>query len=186
MHSFAAVWPPPGVALPAPAEHWPSVPPYAQAYGRELDEAYDWCIKYKQSRKVRPTPPATPPATAPGKQPAAVHGDGLAWQHLGLAAVSVSTNHGPSRPQVDPAEHPSSPLQEAELHQAWDLYYHVFKRINKQLPSLTTLDLQYVAPALVRAQVRGAASGLARGRGLGGVLGRCTGWGGLLAPWPLL
>ena len=38
------------------------------------------------------------------------------------------------------------------MHQAWDLYYHVFKRINKQLPSLTTLQLQYVAPALVRAQ----------------------------------
>ena len=46
-------------------------------------------------------------------------------------------------------------VQEAELHQAWDLYYHVFKRINKQLPSLTTLDLQYVAPALVRAQASG-------------------------------
>ena len=69
-------------------------PPLFQAYGRELDEAYDWCLKYKQSRK------------------------------------------------------------EAELHQAWDLYYHVFKRINKQLPSLTTLELQYVAPALVRAKVR--------------------------------
>ena len=38
--------------------------------------------------------------------------------------------------------------------QAWDLYYHVFKRINKQLHQLTTLELQYVAPALVRAQVR--------------------------------
>lgn len=72
---------------------WPSLPPsLPQAYGRELDEAYEWCLKYKQSRK------------------------------------------------------------EAELHQAWDLYYHVFKRINKQLPSLTTLELQYVAPALVRAQ----------------------------------
>nr|ABB13529.1 target of rapamycin kinase [Chlamydomonas reinhardtii] len=42
--------------------------------------------------------------------------------------------------------------KEAELHQAWDLYYHVFKRINKQLRSLTTLELQYVSPALVRAQ----------------------------------
>ena len=28
-------------------------PPTApQAYGRELDEAYEWCLKYKQSRKV--------------------------------------------------------------------------------------------------------------------------------------
>ena len=65
---------------------------FVQAYGRELDEAFEWCLKYRASRK------------------------------------------------------------EAELHQAWDLYYHVFKRINKQLPSLTTLELQYVAPALVRAQ----------------------------------
>eukprot|EP00959_Pyramimonas_sp_CCMP1952_P147928 3095906-Pyramimonas_sp.AAC.1 len=31
--------------------------------------------------------------------------------------------------------------REPELNQAWDLYYHVFKRINKQLPHLTTLDL---------------------------------------------
>ena len=65
---------------------------FIQAYGRELQEAHEWCNKYRVSRK------------------------------------------------------------EAELHQAWDLYYHVFKRINKQLPSLTTLQLQYVAPALVRAQ----------------------------------
>jgi hypothetical protein len=43
--------------------------------------------------------------------------------------------------------------KEAELHQAWDLYYHVFKRINKQLHSLTTLELQYVAPALVSLNV---------------------------------
>lgn len=26
--------------------------------------------------------------------------------------------------------------------QAWDLYYHVFRRIDKQLQTLTTLDLQ--------------------------------------------
>ncbi|DBA66640.1 TPA: hypothetical protein ACH3X2_002209 [Trebouxia sp. C0005] len=64
---------------------------FVKAYGRELSEAYEWCNKYRHSRK------------------------------------------------------------EAELHQAWDLYYHVFKRINKQLPSLTVLEVQYVAPALVRA-----------------------------------
>ncbi len=65
----------------------------AQAYGRELAEAYDWCQKYRASRR------------------------------------------------------------EAELHQAWDLYYHVFKRINKQLPQLTVLDLHYVSPALASAEV---------------------------------
>ncbi|KAK9666552.1 hypothetical protein RND81_14G193000 [Saponaria officinalis] len=37
----------------------------------------------------------------------------------------------------------------AELNQAWDLYYHVFKRIDRQLNSLTTLDLQSVSPALL-------------------------------------
>ncbi|GMP38639.1 hypothetical protein CsSME_00009804 [Camellia sinensis var. sinensis] len=32
---------------------------------------------------------------------------------------------------------------------AWDLYYHVFRRIDKQLQTLTTLDLQSVSPELL-------------------------------------
>eukprot|EP00899_Mesostigma_viride_P025256 jgi/Mesvir1/5915/Mv00684-RA.1 len=65
---------------------------FVQQYGRELQEAHEWCVKFKLSGK------------------------------------------------------------EAELNQAWDLYYNVFKRINKQLPSLTTLDLLYVSPRLAQAQ----------------------------------
>jgi FKBP12-rapamycin complex-associated protein len=65
---------------------------FVQAYGRELQEANERCMKYKRSGK------------------------------------------------------------EAELTQAWDLYYHVFKRINKQLPSLTTLELQFVSPELLNAR----------------------------------
>ncbi|XP_064598762.1 serine/threonine-protein kinase mTOR-like [Liolophura sinensis] len=37
-----------------------------------------------------------------------------------------------------------------DLTQAWDLYYHVFRRISKQLPQLTSLELQYVSPKLLR------------------------------------
>ncbi|PWN23279.1 putative TOR1-1-phosphatidylinositol 3-kinase [Microstroma glucosiphilum] len=38
-----------------------------------------------------------------------------------------------------------------DLNQAWDLYYHVFKRIAKQLPATNSvqLDLQYVSPKLL-------------------------------------
>ncbi|CAM8904260.1 unnamed protein product [Rhodiola kirilowii] len=39
--------------------------------------------------------------------------------------------------------------KDAELTQAWDLYYHVFKRIDKQLQVLTSLDLQSVSPELL-------------------------------------
>ncbi|KAA8545738.1 hypothetical protein F0562_020811 [Nyssa sinensis] len=39
--------------------------------------------------------------------------------------------------------------KDAELTQAWDLYYHVFKRIDKQLQTLTTLDLKSVSPELL-------------------------------------
>ncbi|CAL9151414.1 unnamed protein product [Musa hybrid cultivar] len=63
---------------------------FIQAYGRELQEARDCCLKYKNTGK------------------------------------------------------------DAELTQAWDLYYHVFRRIDKQLPSLTTLDLQSVSPELLK------------------------------------
>ena len=40
----------------------------------------------------------------------------------------------------------------ADLQQAWDLYYHVFRRLFRQIQARTTLDLNHVAPALVRAQ----------------------------------
>ena len=42
--------------------------------------------------------------------------------------------------------------REEDLNQAWDLYYHVFKRINKQLPTLTTLELRYVSHRLLSAR----------------------------------
>ncbi|KAF9647181.1 atypical/PIKK/FRAP protein kinase [Thelephora ganbajun] len=40
----------------------------------------------------------------------------------------------------------------AMLDRAWDIYYGVFKKIEKQLPQLTTLDLQYVSPDLLKAR----------------------------------
>lgn len=36
-----------------------------------------------------------------------------------------------------------------DLNQAWDLYYHAFRRISRQLPQLTSLELQYVSPRLL-------------------------------------
>ena len=40
---------------------------------------------------------------------------------------------------------------ESALNQAWDLYYTVFRRINKQLPGLTRLELSSSSPALMNA-----------------------------------
>jgi FKBP12-rapamycin complex-associated protein len=41
---------------------------------------------------------------------------------------------------------------EAALNQAWDLYYTVFRRINKQIPSLTKLELSSTSPSLMNAK----------------------------------
>ncbi|ODQ63316.1 FAT-domain-containing protein [Nadsonia fulvescens var. elongata DSM 6958] len=38
------------------------------------------------------------------------------------------------------------------LNQAWDIYYNVFRRISRQLPQLTSLELQYVSPKLLEAR----------------------------------
>lgn len=38
--------------------------------------------------------------------------------------------------------------EETLLHQAWDLYYNVFKKINNELTTITSLELQFVSPAL--------------------------------------
>jgi len=64
---------------------------FQQAYGRDLQEALEWCMKYLRSGKT------------------------------------------------------------SDLNQAWDLYYHVFRRINKQLPNMRSLELQYVSPKLLEA-----------------------------------
>ncbi|KAF9047130.1 phosphatidylinositol 3-kinase [Hymenopellis radicata] len=40
----------------------------------------------------------------------------------------------------------------SDLDKAWDIYYAVFKKIEKQLPQLTSLDLQYVSPKLLSAK----------------------------------
>ena len=61
---------------------------FNQAFGRDLQEAQEWCRKYKKTLNVD------------------------------------------------------------DLNQSWDLYYQVFRRITKQLPQLTTLELQYVSPRL--------------------------------------
>lgn len=37
-----------------------------------------------------------------------------------------------------------------DLNQAWDLYYHVFRRISRQLLQMTSLELQYVSPKLLK------------------------------------
>lgn len=42
-------------------------------------------------------------------------------------------------------------LEEGFLAQAWDLYYKVFKSINEQIVSLTSLELQYCSPLLSNA-----------------------------------
>lgn len=54
----------------------------------------------------------------------------------------------------DPSGRLARQNEEAEtaINKAWDIYYTVFRRINKQLPSLTKLELDQCSPALSRAQ----------------------------------
>ncbi|KAH7175343.1 armadillo-type protein [Dactylonectria macrodidyma] len=65
---------------------------FAQAFGRDLKEAQDWCRQYETSQDVN------------------------------------------------------------DLNQAWDLYYQVFRRISRQLPQVTTLELTYCSPKLLNAK----------------------------------
>ena len=39
-----------------------------------------------------------------------------------------------------------------EMEKAWEIYYGVFRKIEKHMPQLTTLDLQYVSPELLKAR----------------------------------
>ncbi|KAI8062483.1 armadillo-type protein [Gongronella butleri] len=65
---------------------------FVQAFGRDLQEAKDWCHRYRDTLDLN------------------------------------------------------------NLNQAWELYYQVFKRIQRQLPQLTSLELQYISPRLLEAR----------------------------------
>jgi len=95
-------------------------------------------------------------------------GRDLAEAHLFLKEyIRLTTSNGGVIPSTggfnagsDQNEPPSSPglavqqnaEAEAALNQAWDLYYGVFRRINKQLPGLTSLELSQCSPALEHAR----------------------------------
>jgi len=75
-----------------------------------------------------------------------------AWDYL-KAYVKMLSDRGDKVPTNGAAPSKRNkvlPLQpeEMQLHQAWDLYYGVFKRINLQLPQVTSLELQYCSPSL--------------------------------------
>ena len=53
---------------------------------------------------------------------------------------------------VSRSTYPANVEAEAALNQAWDLYYTVFRRINKQLPGMTTLELDQCSPNLYDAK----------------------------------
>ena len=36
------------------------------------------------------------------------------------------------------------------MNEAWDIYYHVFQRISRQLPLIISLELQFVSPKLLK------------------------------------
>jgi len=65
---------------------------FAQTFGRDLNEAREWCRQYRETQ------------------------------------------------------------DKTDLGTAWDLYYTVFKRIARQLPQITSLDLQYCSPNLLAAK----------------------------------
>ncbi|KAI9272821.1 armadillo-type protein [Phascolomyces articulosus] len=65
---------------------------FVQAFGRDLQEAQEWCRRYQETRDLN------------------------------------------------------------NLNQAWELYYQVFRRITRQLPQLTSLELQYISPRLLDAR----------------------------------
>ena len=81
-----------------------------------------------------------------------------AYSHIKdyIRLVNAGSGDGPTVSQTayDPTGRLARQNEEAEaaINKAWDIYYTVFRRINKQLPSLTKLELEQCSPALSRAK----------------------------------
>ncbi len=86
-------------------------------------------------------------------------GQDLAQAHLYIkdymrliSATGLNAQGGAT--EFDSATRLARHSEEAEtvMNKIWDIYYTVFRRINKQLPALTKLELSQCSPALSRAQ----------------------------------
>lgn len=91
---------------------------FCQAYGRDLREAKDWCQRYKVSNRLYIL---------------------YFLAHILSSSSSMLTKY---------LYYLQISKDKRVLTNAWDLYYHVFRRITRQLPQLTSLELQYVSPQL--------------------------------------
>ena len=122
----------------------------SKAFGRDLREAarclgeYENCVAKEQALGLDDTPRRKASDLAEDAAAAAVAADARA------AAKERGDDDEPQSPQVARAKLRDD--ADAALNQAWDLYYTVFRRVNKQLPQLTTLELRYVSPALLNAR----------------------------------
>lgn len=91
------------------------------------------------------------PSTRREQEFHATFGRDLAEAHnLVKEYMRLTTSNGGEIPTQGGAARQNAEAETA-LNHAWDLYYSVFRRINKQLPSLTTLELSHCSPALLQA-----------------------------------
>jgi len=104
---------------------------FFQAFGHDLGEAHALLLRYQQRQHDL----GAPIPTSGGFQGA-----------LPSARAEAAAGGGANGGGANGGE------SEGPLNAAWDLYYNVFRKINKQLPQLTTLDLQYVSPCLLGAR----------------------------------
>jgi serine/threonine-protein kinase mTOR len=66
---------------------------------------------------------------------------------------SIPTGTNATGPCDDAGRHvPQNEKAETAINKAWDIYYYVFRSVNKQLPTLTKLELSDCSPALCKAR----------------------------------
>lgn len=94
---------------------------FDHAYGRELREAQAWCHKYRQQRSL---------LTARAAMTSGVNTSSSNTSSACNTAAAAAANTSSSTSTSSSASHTNT----KELTQAWDIYYHVFRRITKQLP----------------------------------------------------
>jgi FKBP12-rapamycin complex-associated protein len=84
------------------------------------------------------------------------YGHDLATAHMHIKDYTRLVNEGgssvPTGSSASVQHGRQSEEAEAAMNRAWDIYYTFFRRVNKQLPSLTSLELSQCSPALYRAR----------------------------------
>lgn len=130
---------------------------FKRAFGEDLDDARDCLFKYdsleaEKKRLKAKLSTAIRGLDRTGLRDGSRSGSNARNRTKSLQATPLNNTTESDLHDMESAIERLQEKMDAALRNAWDKYYNVFRTVNKQLPQLTTLEMEYLSTKLVDAR----------------------------------